>query len=545
MLGALSGGTNGLVQLDSFGTVRGSRRTLSVVVSTMVLAACAMNGPDHAGTTAVTVSDATTDPAAPPSSSIGERSDGSSTAPVTAGTVAPTTVDAVGAVEAAERSTSVGDRRYPTLGAAGLDVEHYDVRLEIDPRRRTIDGVVDITGSTDVPTDLLAFDLDGPAVGAVIVDGRPVEHVVDDRELLLTLDRVLEPGDDFTVTVEFATSIDPGPSFGPDAGIFVSPGGLWSVNEPDGVSTWMPANDHPTDKATWRFALTVPDGLEAVANGSLDDIVVDDGSVTWIWDQREPMASYLALLLVDDYDLVDGGEVAVAGAPVRLRHVVLSDRAGALEPYLDVTRDQIEFFTELFGPYPFEQYGLALADSQPGLAMETQGLPLFSIADLDGTLGPLQHLLLAHELAHQWFGNAVSPATWDDIWLNEGFATYAQMLWFDEIGLSTLKTEAELALRSLPTTGWPLSQPTDLFGSVSYNGGAVALHALRQVVGDDAFFATLRAWVAEHLDDSASTDDFQRVAEHVSGADLDGFFAAWVHDPDGPPDRYPLPAEDQ
>lgn len=542
MRGGSPAGTKVLVQRDSFGTVRGGGRTLSVVVVTMLCAACAADGPTTTGATAITTTTgtmitATTDTA---------TTDTATTDTPTIDTAATSSSSSsTSSSVPVERSTSVGDRRYPTLGAAGIDVDHYDVELDIDPDRRSIAGRVEIVGSVDVTTDLLAFDLDGPRIGSVVVDGVAVDPIVERRELLVPLGRVLTSGDDFVAAVEFVTDVDPGPSFGPDAGIFVSTDGLWSVNEPDGVSTWMPANDHPTDKATWTFRLTVPSGTEAVANGALVDIVADDDSTTWVWEQDEPMASYLALLLVDDYDLVDDGSIEVAGDTVELRHVVPSDERRALDRYLAVTRDQLEFFTELFGPYPFDRYGLALADSQPGLAMETQSLSLFSIADLDGTLGPLQQLLLAHELAHQWFGNAVSPATWDDIWLNEGFATYAQMLWFDEIGLSTLDREAELALSSLPADGWPLSQPTDLFGSVSYNGGAVALHALRQVVGDDAFFATLRTWVAEHGGGSASTDDFQRVAERVSGSDLDEFFDRWVRDDDGPPEAYPSPTEDQ
>ena len=534
MLGAAADGTKVLVQRDSFGTVRGGRRTLSVVVLTAISAACAADGPQPhetatIGTTGTTVAVATT-------------TGGVSTTSPTSPTTSPRSTTSTTAVE---RSTSVGDRRYPTLGAAGLDVGHYDVDLDIDIERRSIAGVVEIVGTVDAPTDLLAFDLDGPAVGTVTVDGRAVDSIVDGRELLLPLDDVIDPGNGFTARIEFDTSITPGPSFGPDAGIFVSADGLWSVNEPDGVSTWIPANDHPTDKATWTFRLTVASGEEAIANGALADLIVDDASTTWVWEQDEPMASYLTLLLVGDYDLVGDGAVAPTGDTIELRHVVLSDERAALDRYLTVTRDQLEFFTDLFGPYPFDRYGLALADSQPGLAMETQGLSLFSIEDLDGSLGPLQQLLLSHELAHQWFGNAVSPASWDDIWLNEGFATYAQMLWFDEIGLSTVEREAELALSSLPSDGWPLSRPTDLFGSVSYNGGAVALHALRRVIGDDAFFETLRRWVADHLDGSASTDDFRRTAEAVSGTDLEGFFAVWVHAPEGPPDEYPSPTEDQ
>ena len=138
-------------------------------------------------------------------------------------------------------------------------------------------------------------------------------------------------------------------------------------------------------------------------------------------------------------------------------------------------------------------------------------------------------MLLAHELAHQWFGNAVSPARWDDIWLNEGFATYAQWLWLEEIDMVSLEAVVERTLRFLPRDGWPLSAPSELFGPVSYEGGAVALHALRLTVGDDAFFEGLRGWVAANLDDSATTDDFEAVMEATSGEELDDFFDTWVH----------------
>jgi aminopeptidase N len=310
---------------------------------------------------------------------------------------------------------------------------------------------------------------------------------------------------------------------------------VWSVNEPDGASTWLPVNDHPTDKATWSFEVTVPSGLTAVANGALSGSVDDGAAVTWTWEQTEPMASYLILLLVGRYDLVDDG---VSPSGVALDHVVLSSRRATLDPYLDATRRQLAYFESLFGPYPFDRYGVAITDSVPGLAMETQGLSLFSSVNLDGRLGPEQEAYLAHELAHQWFGDAVSPAQWDDIWLNEGFATYAQWLWFEQIGLGDVDTTARRTLADLPPTGWPLDRPAELFGTVSYEGGAVALHALRLTVGDDAFFAGLRDWVATHLDGSATTDDFRAVMEAASGLDLSGFFRDWV-EADTIPRRFP------
>ncbi len=437
------------------------------------------------------------------------------------------------------RSVSVGDPRFPRLGSADLDVVSYDVALAYAPDDRLLRGTVTMTVDLVVATDRIALDAVGPIVSGATVDAAAADYRQDDGELLVDLGGVRSAADRVVVAVEFATTVVD-QAFGPDvAGLFPTPGGLWSVNEPDGVSTWMPVNDHPTDKATWTFAVTVPAGLTAVANGEFVGSTGESGTITWRWDQDEPMATYLLLLLIGPYELVDGGRTA---SGVELRHAVLDDRTDSLEPYLEVTATQVEFFEQLFGPYPFERYGLALTDSMPNLAMETQGLSLFSAADLDGTLGYPQQLLLAHELAHQWFGNAVSPATWDDIWLNEGFATYAQWLWLDEIGEIELDRAAGAALATLPTLGWPLSEPAELFGPVSYDGGATVLHALRSTIGDGAFFEVLRDWTVVHLDGSAGTDDFQALAEQISGVDLDPFFADWVHAeriPDRFPDRSP------
>jgi len=249
------------------------------------------------------------------------------------------------------------------------------------------------------------------------------------------------------------------------------------------------------------------------------------------------MAPYLVLVLVGDYVVVDG---ATTPSGVPLLHAVLADEAEVVAPYEAITLEQFELFESWFGPYPFDGYGLAIADSQPGLAMETQGRSLFSSADLDGSTGVLQHLLLAHELAHQWFGNAVSPAQWDDIWLNEGFATYAQWLWLDHVGLVPLEVSADLALPVVGPDGWPLDEPAELFSDVTYDGGAAVVHALRLTVGDEAFFEGLQTWVGRHGGGAATTDDLREVMRDVTGdaAGVDAFFDTWVF-ADDPPDRYP------
>lgn len=440
--------------------------------------------------------------------------------------------------EEVSRSLSVGDRRFPGLGSADLDVGHYDVALDYDPVARVFDGTLTVSLTTTTTTDQVAFDAESLDVGSVAVDGTSRPFLTADRELLITLPTAVAAGTELVVDIDYRAELDTTRRFADDAGVFVTAGGFWSVNEPDGTSTWMPANDHPTDKATWTFELTVPDPAVAIANGELvSSESASPGTTTWTWEQTEPMASYLTLLLVGDYELVDAGTTA---SGVELHHAAIDGSTSSLDAYTEVTLEQFEFFEPLFGPYPFDRYGLAITDSTPGLAMETQGLSLFSSGDLDGSLGALQHLLLAHELAHQWFGDAVSPATWDDIWLNEGFATYAQWLWLDEAGFGTVDEFAADALAALPDAGGPVGRPDELFGAVAYEGGAIVLHAIRSVLGDDAFFDGLRAWSAEHADGVATTADLRATFERVSGRDLEGFFDTWVA-AEQRPDRYPDP----
>ncbi len=434
-------------------------------------------------------------------------------------------------------SLSAGDRRLPDLGSADLDVERYDVRLTYDPAAPALRGAVTVAGTLATATDRIALDLDGPEVTAAAVDGVAAPFVVEGRELLVELGGRRPVGAAFDVEVVFESPLPSSDDFFGGAGVFeaIEGDGVWAVNEPDGTSTWMPVNDHPTDKAAWSFRITVPTGLTAIANGETRGSTDGPDETTWIWDQPEPMASYLVTLLIGEYRLIDGG---TSTSGVELDHVVLADRTDTLTPYLAVTDEQLTFFAERFGPYPFDRYGLALADSVAGLAMETQGLSLFSAGDLDGSLGYLQHLLLAHELAHQWFGNAVSPAQWDDIWLNEGFATYAEWLWLEQAGFDSVDDTASATLAGWVDAGGPVSRPDELFGEVSYLGGALAVHALRRTVGDDAFFAGLQRWCQSYTDGAATTDDLVATMEEVSGLDLDDFRAAWLDAPNLP-DEFP------
>ena len=478
------------------------------------------------------VEETATEPTAPSTDASGEPSPTSATV-----TTTPSTTSASRPIEAVEPALGVGDELFPGLGSSDIDVISYDVELTYDPTTDRLAGNVSVEVVLLVDADTVPLDATGLEILSVSVDGDEAGWSAPGDELLVELPRVTAAGATVDVDVTYeAPSRLRSMETGYPVGWYDTVDGSYALNEPDGASGWLPVSDHPSDKATWRFEITVPEGTTAVANGDLLDEIHGAEGVTWTWQQLDPMTSYAILLLTGDYEVVEGGRAA----GVDLVHTVRRSSRTALETYEMVTKDQLEFFVKWFGPYPFRTYGLAISESFPGLAMETQGRSLFSDLDLDGTLGHVQQLLLAHELAHQWFGNTVSPARWTDMWLNEGFATYGEWMWLDEVGLQPLSEAAESALDELQ--GWPIAvdSPTvdQLFGDGVYKGGAMVLHALRLQVGDDDFFEILRQWVARYNGSSATSEDFRSLAAEITGRDLSDFFDAWLSAPD-PPDAYP------
>ncbi len=387
--------------------------------------------------------------------------------------------------------------------------------------------------------DQLALDAQGFDVDSVLVDDLAATFEQTADELIIDLPSTR--ADEIAVTVAYSSAPDGQVSpVGLPVGWFPTEGGSYVLNEPDGARTWLPSNDHPSDKATWRFEVTAPGAAAVSANGAL--IQRGGGDAAWIWASDDPMSTYLVHLVIGDYELVDGGTVQLAsGGEVPITHLVPAGTTATYEAFFDQTESQLDFFEQYFGPYPLNEYGLAFIDSPSGLAMETQGRSLFSADDFaSGTVGFLQHLLLAHELAHQWFGNTVSPASWSDIWLNESFATYAQWLWLDEIGEAPLDDVATDTLAGRQNGRQATGTPTvaNLFGFESYDGGAVVVHALRLELGDDAFFALLRGWLAENAGTSQTTAAFIERAEQEAGRDLTEFFDDWLFATDLP-DEFP------
>jgi aminopeptidase N len=437
----------------------------------------------------------------------------------------------------------VGDELFADLGNPGVDVQDYLVDIAYDGPDGRVTGAVTLRIEFTDSRDEFTLDSLGPEVSAVTIDGDEVAFEADDPELRITPSTPIVAGKVVDVRVEFAADPDQWSSqSGLPSGWFTTPGGSYVLNEPDGARTWLPSNDHPSDKATWTFRITVPADVTAVANGRLvgttSSTIAGAAATTWEWREDEPMATYLVQLLTGDYEIVESQ--TASGLP--LVNVALRDDVARMQPFFDASEAQIEFFESQFGPYPLDRYGLAITDSFGGLAMETQGRSLFSRDDLRDVNGYVEQLLLSHELAHQWFGNAVTPAMWGDIWLNESFATYAQWMWLEHIGLTTVGDEADRALAQRQfgdgdATGSPAAN--DLFGYNSYDGGAIVLHALRDTIGDPAFFGTLRRWAADNEGTSRTTDDFIALAEAVSGQPLDDVFEQYLYG-DPPPAAFPV-----
>ena len=431
-------------------------------------------------------------------------------------------------------STSSGDSLLPELGSADLDVQTYDVRLSYDPETEELAGTVDITAAVVREVAEIALDATDLTVEAVAVDGEPATFDHVSPELVVRPATPVGPGTPVVVSVTYrddrhASSV----GFDLGGGFYPTAKGAHTLNEPDGARTWLPSNDHPSDKATWHFELSVPAGFTAVANGHVVEQRQETDGTTWVWAEDEAMATYAVQVLIGPYAVLDGG----AADDVPLTNVAFTDDVSRMQPYFDQTAAQIEFFEPFFGPYPLDRYGLAFVDSVPGLAMEHQGRSLFSRDDFPGgTPDPIAQLLLSHELAHQWFGNAVTPADWSDLWLNESFASYAQWMWLDHIELTSVEQEARRNLDQRQTPTEPTGEPSldNLFGYERYDGGAVVVHALRREIGDDAFFTLLQRWVAENNGTSRTSADFIALAEEVAGESLTEFFDAWLYSPSVP-----------
>jgi aminopeptidase N len=419
----------------------------------------------------------------------------------------------------------LGDPFFRHAGNGGYDVREYRIDLRFRPSSDKISARTRIDATAT--QDLSSFDLDyrGPRIRALTVAGVAAEHARDGQELVVTPAAPLAAGADFRVEVRYrgkvGTITDPD---GSRAGWFNTKDGSVVAAEPRAAPTWYPANDYPTDKAGFRFEVTVPRRLEAIANGRLVSHRREGRRSTWVWRQDEPMATYLATVATGQFKLRRSN---VSG--VRSLTAVDPELWKRSKGPLRKSDRILSLLEELFGPYPFKSVGAIVDDAKfIGYALETQTRPVYD--------RPPNDVLIAHELAHQWVGNSVSLSSWPEIWLNEGFATWAEWRWEQERGGQTtaqvfddlMRAPAdEVQFWNPPPAALP--GPERMFSDPVYVRGAMALEALRQQVGQPTFRTILREWATANTYGNVTIAEFIALAEARSGQELGPLFDAWLY----------------
>jgi aminopeptidase N len=415
----------------------------------------------------------------------------------------------------------------PTTTAPAVDVEHYDLALDYAVAERRLTGTATLDVHVAASTPRFTLQLRGPRATSVQVAGVPAEFDQATGDLEITPPEPLRPGGRTTVEITYDGTMGvPEDANGTPYGWVADATGSQVLSEPDGAPTWFPTQDSLTDKATYDFHVTVPRGMTAVANGVLVEHHDEGDRTTWSWSATDPMVAYLATVSTGDYDLTTSA--GPGGLPIldAVRRDLDPEAAADAQAALALQPHALDVLTTLWGPYPFAAAGAIVNHDDLGYALETQTRPTYATWVTDTTV--------VHELAHQWFGNSVGIARWQDIWLNEGFATYSEWLWEEqEYGAPTDETAAELLARPEDDPLWDvtIASPTreQLFDRAVYDRGALTLHALRREIGDDAFWRLARTWTATHAGGTVTTEDFERLATEVSGNDLTAFFRTWVH----------------
>jgi aminopeptidase N len=429
-------------------------------------------------------------------------------------------------------AVGAGDPYFPTYGNGGYDVAGYDLELRYDPASGELDGTATITATATQDLSRFDFDLATLVATAVTVDGQAAADTARDNELVVTPATGIVKGRKFTVVVAYGGK--PLPLVNKTLGVGgwrrTSDGGF-ALGQPESASTWFPVNDHPSDKATFKLAMTVPAGVEAISNGVPGRRATAAGWTTWTWSENAPLASYLAFVVIGQYRIstsTHDGKPMVVAIPASL------PADGPAARSMARTGEVADFLATQFGPYPFDAYGgVVLNDSRIGYALETQSRPVYGSMFFRSSPDPT---VVAHELAHQWFGDSVAVERWQDIWLNEGFATYAEWLWREHDGGQTVERSFDQQYDSVDWRN-PAGNPgaANIFDSAVYQRGAMTVFALRRAIGDVAFAALLRSWPAERRGGNGTTADFIAAAERASGKDLGRLFQTWLYGTAKPP----------
>jgi aminopeptidase N len=431
-------------------------------------------------------------------------------------------------------SAPVIDPYLPTAGNFGYRVSRYELELEYKVAINRLAGTATVTAVTLAELQTFSLDLSSAlSVAKVTVNGKRPKHFRTDRDKLhITLADRLPAGAAMTVAVRYSGTPRPKRTPWGEVGFEELTEGALVAGQPNGASSWFPCDDHPSAKASFRIQIATESAYLTLANGKLLSRRARAGMTTWTYEQSEPTSTYLITLQVGPYTrrrMAKNGVEIFSVLPDRLRREF--DHDFGRQPQM------MKLFVKLFGPYPLaDGYTVVVTDDDLEIPLEAQGISIFGANHCDGRRG--SERLVAHELAHQWFGNSVTAQRWRHIWLHEGFACYAEWLWSDHCGERSADDWARHYHRRLVDSPQDLvladPGPQDMFDDRVYKRGALALHTLRRRIGDDAFFALLREWTSRYRHASVVTDDFIALAAQYTEDSLRPLWAAWLYSAEVP-----------
>lgn len=416
------------------------------------------------------------------------------------------------------------DAYAPQSGDLSYDVESYDIAITYKPSTNRLSGRVVLNALARRPIRSFTVDLVGLHASKVRVDGgRRTAYRQGPRMVRVTPSAPIALDERFSVEITYAGAPAPRRSRWGTIGWEELKDGALVAAQPTGAPTWFPCNDRPDDKATYRISVTTDGAYGVIATGERVSLARAGAAATWVFEQPASTPTYLVAVHIGHYaeTLVDLD--GVPGAVHHPRALVVPVTAA----FADLP-DMMRVFQRAFGPYPFARYDVVVTADALEIPLEAQGMATFGSNHLDGS----EERLIAHELAHQWFGNSVGLAHWRDIWLNEGFACYAEWIWSEASGGPSVEACAaahHTILRALPQD-LLLSDPGPdlMFDDRVYKRGALTLHALRLRVGDTTFFEILRRWCADHRHGLVTSEDFVVCAEAIADEPLADLFMSWL-----------------
>lgn len=441
-----------------------------------------------------------------------------------------------------------GSQHHPVLDFSNVampdsilayDVQHYDLSFDLDIPAESLSAsvVVDFQLLDDADSMVLHF------VGLEVshLDIPPYSSVTYERVdtfLIVHFGQTLTTGGNYSLQIEYHGQPTLASS-GFGKGMYINPDGVtYTCNAPWGAKYWFACQDNPRDKATMDMSVTVPEGYEIISNGILESADRSGPQWTFNWQESHPIATYLIAFAAGKNYALTADTATVAGDPVPICHWVLEPDSAEITPLLLVVKDVMEYFSELFYPYPFADEKYAHVATPVSGAMENQTC---THINTDINWGDWD-VIVAHEFSHSWWGDATTCGKLKHMWLNEGFATYCEALWIEHRdGPEAYQEyyEEEIAgvyLGDFSARQYTILDPPweKIYSTVTYEKPASVLHMLRRIVGEDDFFIILRTYGERYQDSTALSEDFEAVVAEITGSDYSWFFNQWLRAPAHP-----------